>query len=357
MTKVDVSPLSEFAIYDLYGDRDVIIPFPYPRKILVSENGLGKTTVLNALYAVLSGRFFKLENLEFREIVVTFPTDSVSIRKSDIEQLLQQEDYEGEYQELRDKIGKDELRKLVSLAREYSLESFKELKEIQHIANSLRIPIPQLVEKLKVLANDTKDKFFPLIQQVRNHFNFEVLYLTTYRRIEESLQSLGYSPIDLQLPSGLLQSGMDDVLERIEKVEGIAVEYQISKEELLNQFTNICNSYLIDKKIVYHTDTEQITLDVCTKKSRFIPLEALSSGEKQIISIFSHLYLSSPKKCAILIDEPELSISIEWQRKLLPDILKASKCQFLVVATHSPFIFENELATNTVDLQEYVQES
>ncbi len=356
---MDVSPLSEFAIYDLYGDRDIIIPFPYHRKILVSENGLGKTTVLNALYAVLSGRFFKLENLEFREIIATFPTGSVSIRKHDIAQLLQEDDkneYE-EYQEFKEKIGRDELRKLVSLAREYSSESLKELKEIQHIANSLKIPVPQLVEKLKVLANDEKDKFSPFIQQIRNHFNLEVLYLTTYRRIEESLQSLGYSPIDLQLPSGLIQSGMDDVLERITKVEGIAAEYQISTEQLLNQFTDICNSYLLDKKIIYHIGTESITLEVRTKKNRFIPLDTLSSGEKQIISIFSHLYLSSPRKCAILIDEPELSISIEWQRKLLPDILKASKCQFLVVATHSPFIFENELATNTVDLQEYVQEN
>ena len=359
MTNVDVSPLSEFAIYDLYGDRSIIIPFPHPRKILVSENGLGKTTMLNTLYAVLSGRFFKLENLEFREIVATFPTGSITVCKHDIEQLLQK-DYENEYeeyQEFKEKIERDELRKLVSLAREYSPESLKELKEIQHIANSLKIPAPQLVDKLKVLANDEKDKFSPLIQQMRKHFDLEILYLTTYRRIEESLQSLGYSPVDFQLPSGLIQSGMDDVLDRIAKVEGIAAEYQIPTEQLLNQFTDICNTYLVDKKIVSHVDTESITLKVCTKKNRFIPLDTLSSGEKQIISIFSHLYLSSPRKCAILIDEPELSISIEWQRKLLPDILKASKCQFLVVATHSPFIFENELAANTVDLQEYVQES
>lgn len=67
-----ISPISEFAIYGLYGDRDIVIPFPYPRKILVSENGWGKTTVLNTLYAVLTGRFFKLERLPFDETILVF---------------------------------------------------------------------------------------------------------------------------------------------------------------------------------------------------------------------------------------------------------------------------------------------
>lgn len=339
MINTKLSPLSEFSIYGLYGNRDIIIPFPYPWKVLVSENGLGKTTVLNTLYAVLSGRFFKLENLEFGKIVATFPTGSVSIHKNDIEQLLKEdynEKYE-EYRELRKKIGADDLKELVKLARGYPLESIKENKKIQHVANSFKIPTPLLLKLLKVFANDIKDRFYQLCIAVRTHFNLEVLYLPTYRRIEENLKDIGYT--NIWLPSGLIiQSGMDDVLERIAKVEGIAAEYQISTEQLLNQFTDICNSYLLDKKIIYHIDTESITLKVCTKKNRFIPLDTLSSGEKQIISIFSHLYLSSPRKCAILIDEPELSISIEWQRKLLPDILNASQCQFLVVATHSPFI-------------------
>ena len=171
-------PLSEFAIYGLYGDRDVIIPFPYPCKILVSENGMGKTTVLNALHTVLSGRFFKLENLDFNEIAIKFANGrQFSVSKRDIEELQQQDrDYEGEYKELKEKIAHDELKKLVSLAREHSPESLKELKALQHIASSLHIPPPLLAEKVKVLANGARDKSFPLVQQVREHFNSEILY-------------------------------------------------------------------------------------------------------------------------------------------------------------------------------------
>ena len=85
-------------------------------------------------------------------------------------------------------------------------------------------------------------------------------------------------------------------------------------------------------------------------------MESLSSGEKQIISIFSKLYLEIKKSCVILIDEPELSISMEWQRTLLPDILNSPKCLFLMAATHSPFIFDNALDIYAVALDEYVKE-
>lgn len=349
----NIPPLSEFSIYGLYGDRDIIIPFPHPRKILVAENGLGKTTVLNIMHAVLSGRFFKLENLEFNEIVVKFTHGKqFSVQKKVIE-ALQQQNYEGEYQELKEKIADDELKKLVSLAREHTLESFKELRALKHLAGSLSIPPPLLAEKIKVLAHEAKDKSLPLVQQLRTDFNSEILYLTTYRRIEESLHSLGYTPTDCELPSELIQSGMEDVLDKIERIESIVPENQTS-EALVNEFTTICNQYLVDKKIIF--ENESMTLKVYTKKNRLIPLKMLSSGEKQIISIFAHLYLTVPKACLIVIDEPELSISIEWQRKLLPDMLKAPKCQFLIAATHSPFIFDNELTAHTVDLREYIRE-
>ena len=75
---------------------------------------------------------------------------------------------------------------------------------------------------------------------------------------------------------------------------------------------------------------------------REIPLDALSSGEKQMISLFAKMYLY-PNKKIVLIDEPELSLSIEWQQKILIDIFRAETCAQLVAITHSPFIFDNEL--------------
>ena len=76
---------------------------------------------------------------------------------------------------------------------------------------------------------------------------------------------------------------------------------------------------------------------------RPLAIQHLSSGEKQVVSIFSRLHLSDDLAYAIFFDEPELSLSIEWQRQLLADIYKSESCRFLFAATHSPFIYDNEL--------------
>lgn len=73
-----------------------------------------------------------------------------------------------------------------------------------------------------------------------------------------------------------------------------------------------------------------------------ISLDALSSGEKQMISLFAKLYLYSKRKI-VLIDEPELSLSIDWQRGILVDVLLAPLCEQVIAITHSPFVFDNAL--------------
>lgn len=76
--------------------------------------------------------------------------------------------------------------------------------------------------------------------------------------------------------------------------------------------------------------------------NRLIALNSLSSGEKQMVSLFAKMYLYPGKKI-VLIDEPELSLSLDWQLSLLPDILDAPDCRQLIAITHSPFVFDNSL--------------
>ncbi len=109
----------------------------------------------------------------------------------------------------------------------------------------------------------------------------------------------------------------------------------------LDLFTDIINSRLKFKEIkisrdngigVYKRDTgEQLKLS------------HLSSGEKQEIILFYELIFESDKNIHLLIDEPEISLHIEWQLKFMDDLLKiAAKKRFKVtVATHSPQIINN----------------
>lgn len=119
-----------------------------------------------------------------------------------------------------------------------------------------------------------------------------------------------------------------------------------SLDQIIEEFVNVVNSYLGHENTEKKFEFDKLTVDVRVLNkitNKALPLNALSSGEKQIVSIFNRLYLDTRKKYLILIDEPELSLSLEWQKKFLPDILNTPSCKQLIAITHSPFIFENEL--------------
>lgn len=71
-----------------------------------------------------------------------------------------------------------------------------------------------------------------------------------------------------------------------------------------------------------------------------IPFAALSSGERQILRLFYDL-LRSPEVNVLILDEPEISLQIEWQKVLLQDILRLNPSLQILVATHSPAIVMN----------------
>lgn len=131
-------------------------------------------------------------------------------------------------------------------------------------------------------------------------------------------------------------------------------DQQRENDNAIKEFTTVCNKYLGDKEVVYNES--KVSIEVLRKKnSEVISISKLSSGEKQIISLFSKLYLDSSKSTAVFFDEPELSLSIEWQKQLLPHIVESKRCAFLLATTHSPFIFQNELDAKTTDLTQYIK--
>lgn len=140
----------------------------------------------------------------------------------------------------------------------------------------------------------------------------------------------------------------------MEKTKGV--------EDAVRKFQENCNRYLADrdesasvpskrKRPFQTNDDKVLNIDPrnfrITVKSvvadRNIPLDTLSSGEKQMVSLFARLFLYPPKRKIVLIDEPELSLSMNWQRRILVDILNADSCAQIVAITHSPFVFDNEL--------------
>ncbi len=46
-----------------------------------------------------------------------------------------------------------------------------------------------------------------------------------------------------------------------------------------------------------------------------------------------------PQQALIIIDEPELSLHVDWQRQLFAILIGQEASNQFVVATHSPFIY------------------
>ena len=68
-----------------------------------------------------------------------------------------------------------------------------------------------------------------------------------------------------------------------------------------------------------------------------VPSNQLSAGEKQMLNFLCYNAFSD--NAAIFIDEPELSLHVDWKGLLLPTLLEQATANQFFVATHSPFIY------------------
>lgn len=79
-----------------------------------------------------------------------------------------------------------------------------------------------------------------------------------------------------------------------------------------------------------------------------------SRGEKTLLALLLITYLYGDD-CIFLLDEPDLSLHMEWQRMLLPSMLKLAPNAQFIISTHSPFMVmntENEQVVNMANFHE-----
>lgn len=72
-----------------------------------------------------------------------------------------------------------------------------------------------------------------------------------------------------------------------------------------------------------------------------LPVNNLSSGEKQVLLILLRVFLLDEKESVVLIDEPENSLDISWQYKLIDLLVKLNPNAQFFITTHSPSIFSD----------------
>ena len=71
-----------------------------------------------------------------------------------------------------------------------------------------------------------------------------------------------------------------------------------------------------------------------------LPLDSLSSGEQHELVLHYDMLFRVRPNTVVLVDEPELSLHVEWQGMFLPELIEIVQLAGFdaIVATHSPFI-------------------
>ncbi|MBP3419154.1 MAG: AAA family ATPase [Marinifilaceae bacterium] len=70
-----------------------------------------------------------------------------------------------------------------------------------------------------------------------------------------------------------------------------------------------------------------------------IELHQLSSGEKQLLLVLLKVFLMDEVPYILLMDEPEISLHIEWQHRFFEEIRLLNPNTQIITSTHSPSIF------------------
>lgn len=444
--------LKSFKILGLFDRYDVELPFDKEVNIFIGENGLGKTTILNCLYYVLKKKYVQLETISFQSIEISF-RNSVSpiiINKADIitynqrrngRRVIYDEDY-FEFLLSEFRISLNDLDALSAEEFEFMIRRYAAMQGIpMSIARKRLISMLEShnsLSKHKYIKGDEK-KVQALNKALNENLAERIIYLPTYRRIENDFSNLNIRNEEINDSEMLIRFGMSDVQKYIDtilnQIRNLAVEgfnkmtghlleqyiegdniehgyntidleivkivldrlgdkidsttkqniikliktqkiygynylhllnllhkliasYDQQKhyDDRINGFVNTCNKYLNDKHFRYNPSnlTLKIYINDADADHEPVKLTQLSSGEKQIVSLFSKLYLESDEDSLVIIDEPELSLSIKWQQMLLPDIMRSQNCKFLLTVTHSPFIFENEFDMDAREIRAYM---
>lgn len=166
------------------------------------------------------------------------------------------------------------------------------------------------------------------------------------RRIDEHFEATSAVARELTHQVGLAESGSLDpktffVLPLIGRTRTL-VEYseqlEQDQEELflpLTEYVRVVNTFLNGKSV---SITDDGTLHLSSERTEHLTLETLSSGEKQILILLTQALLWKDRGVIYIADEPELSLHVSWQEKLLDSISSLGGTIQIIVATHSPDI-------------------
>ncbi|WP_433370466.1 AAA family ATPase [Streptosporangium sp. CA-115845] len=401
--------LSEFSVEGLFGKYSHKVAFPTSSEeisspsitIIHGANGIGKTTVLKMLTAMMNFRFLVLKEIPFKESTLRFDNRrKLHVKRSSdkfeisfagesivypIADTPPSEDEKSRYASLRKKfvsatagitltfLPADRLRFLGpdpdfgpfspddERNRRYPTSYIAEMRErdreraTEFLSRQVRSFIREaLFDSRQFFGSGEPDLFGRVIQNLRDIHDTipsreEVAHeLSQVSDLDKLHKRLGL-PIDQwdykQLTTALYDERGKKSNEHVLVAINTYVEFLSSRAnarqliaERLVTFEEVMCSFLEDKNVTVNAKTGILIKDSVT--GVHLNESQLSSGEYQLLFLMVSALTTRRRGTVIAIDEPELSMHISWQRRLVSNLLRCASraAPQLIIATHSPDI-------------------
>ena len=136
----------------------------------------------------------------------------------------------------------------------------------------------------------------------------------------------------------VLQSGAPDAAEQAQKISEPKKKFQDIMDDLFT-YTG--------KKII-RTENE---IRFSQIGETLVPYQ-LSSGEKQILAILLTVLVEDNKNYVLFMDEPEVSLHVDWQKRLIDLILELNPNVQIILTTHSPAVIMNGWVDHVTEVSE-----
>lgn len=149
------------------------------------------------------------------------------------------------------------------------------------------------------------------------------------------------------------------LINRTFSIIDISKEHENQTNEIfepIENFKKYLKGFMPEKEFVFNKENSgeySVLLKGDKQREVSLGITSLSSGEKQLFILLSEALLQREKPYIFIADEPELSLHIGWQKRILGELLKLNPNAQIIVATHSPEIAGN-FPNNVINMSNIV---
>lgn len=116
--------------------------------------------------------------------------------------------------------------------------------------------------------------------------------------------------------------------EACESIENLKKPFE-KYEDILNKFLYPKKAKVSNGILNFSYDNDTFTFD------------DLSAGEKQLVTLFTYISFGVKENGIVMIDELEISLDINWQRKIVDKLIEIRRDIQFIISTHSPSVSGN----------------